>query len=145
MATNYYLVGMIIGVILLLAIIIWFILRWIKKRKQNKLLLDAKTGLPLDVINDFNEAERRLKENKENGNPYKILWEIARERGSKSGNKSAIFSTTGTPIGTPSSSTTIGDIQGDREPERRQDIQIQSDINPTEDKRKPKRNWAKFN
>ena len=146
MVVNYYIIGMVVGAILLLAIVIWFLLRVIKKRKKEKQTI---AGIPDDILSDFVEAEKRIKGGEADGNPYQILWEVARER-NRNFQEARPDTTTG-QIQSPGVGETIdnskptdGNLQGDREPEQGRSIQIQSDIEHAKDKRNPKRNWAKF-
>jgi hypothetical protein len=126
--TNYYIIGTFVGIILLLVIAIWLLLRFLKKRKQKKLLIDAKTGFPLDVLSDFNEAERRIKENREedkdaqgNISPQRIMWNMAIERNNNlnknrevlnNGNSYRIEENTGERSGSSSTGTTIQSSPG---------------------------------
>jgi len=73
--TLYY----IIGGALLLILAITFMFRLVSRRKKARSLANV---IPDSILKDFEEAERRYKlENKDgNGNPYKILWELWRER-----------------------------------------------------------------
>jgi hypothetical protein len=150
MAFNYYLLGMTIGGTLLFGIAIWFLLRYIRKKKQSKT-----TNIPEDMMEIFNEAERRIKNGgeKQNGTtPYQILWEIARERNrSRPEDRRAGSEDTGTGTTDSNIPTANGNLQRNREPFKTRDFQLQSYIdaakaerNPVEDKRKSKTNWADF-
>lgn len=74
-----YLIYEMIGGVLLIIIAILFMIRINHQRKKKKQLANT---IPTQILEDFEEAERRFKlENKDgNGNPYKILWDIWRER-----------------------------------------------------------------
>jgi len=71
---------MIVGVVVLLLLAALFIIRWYKKRK----LRERPGEIPLELLKDFIEAEKRIREANGSITPYQVLWEIARER---SGNK----------------------------------------------------------
>lgn len=74
-----YILYEVIGGILLLIIAIFFTWRQVNRRKKRKLQANV---VPEQILLDFEEAERRFKlDNKNgNGNPYKILYDIWRER-----------------------------------------------------------------
>jgi len=147
---TYIIIAIIVGIILLLLIAIWFVRRYIKKRKARRVLLDKETGIPLETLEIFNEAERRLKEkggiNQDGNNPtpYEILWEIARERSRSSTGNTGVIQDTGVGRTIPANVTGDSNLQRDRELETRRSFQIQSDIDIAKDKRKPKTNWANF-
>jgi hypothetical protein len=64
------------GVVLIAVIVFAFI--FLRKRiKKNKAV---KETIPIDILEDFNEAERRLKESNGEEDPIMILWEIAKKR-----------------------------------------------------------------
>lgn len=152
MAINYYLYGIILCVMLLLVIAIWFLLRYTKKKKERNTLT---MNIPEDVFNDFQEAERRIRQGgAENGEPYKILWEIANKRNSRgrtsSGNQEGdsrfqrLPTSPGVGTAVADSSTTDGYLQRNREPDETRSVPLQSNIESTEVKRKPKINWVNF-
>jgi hypothetical protein len=68
-----------IGGVLLLGIVTWLIIRWLKKRKE---ILRLRNQVEQDLIDKLNyvseEFERRNIENNGSSNPYEILWEVAR-------------------------------------------------------------------
>lgn len=80
MDINYLPTAIVLIIIGLIAGGIWFFFRWRRKRKEKKLLLDKATGIPLETLDIFNEAERRMKEEGSSKTPYQIMWDIARER-----------------------------------------------------------------
>lgn len=54
-----------------------FILFWLYNRNK---IAKLSSQIPTDVLETFNEAERRYKESGGQTNPNKILWDIGRER-----------------------------------------------------------------
>jgi hypothetical protein len=154
MAINYLNTGIVIGVILLVIIGIWLLLRLIKKRKLTKL-----DGVPPEMLDIFNEAEKRIQKGGTANNgitPYQILWEIARERNRGAGTSRPEDTRTGvsnTGVRTTGSDSSAADghLQGDRESVEARDFQLQSYLDsteverePTEDKRKSKIDWNDF-
>lgn len=86
--------------------------------------------IPEDVMNDFVELERRLKESNGERDPYAILWEYAREKSKPRTNGTgevhgAIIS------GEPTS-------EGDGQPEQRESIQVGTSESSISDIGEPK-------
>lgn len=69
----FYLIGFTVSLVVLIA---WLI-HLIRKRRRKK------KEIPQEVLEDFEEAERRLEESGGEKQPYTILWELARERGQR--------------------------------------------------------------
>lgn len=74
-----------IGIILLLGIGIWIIVRKIRKKKKFERSL--RENIPQDVLDIFNEVEEKMKggmkygvTNNQASNPYAILWEVIQRR-----------------------------------------------------------------
>lgn len=106
----------VIGIITFLIFLIFSLKIYIKrkKKKEKKLIED----IPQEVLEVFNEAERRLNTEIQNGkkpNPHKILWEI-------SGGRKFIERDTGVEKDKPISST--GKLP--TVPPRKQDVQIRT-------------------
>lgn len=161
-----YIIGIGICLILLIAIGVWFFLRYRKKKKIESQLAN---NIPQEVLEDFQEAERRIKTGAMDGKtPYNILWDIARERNRKynlnQANEKEVIqngegrrtkqgrSDNGGSYKTePTPRTTTEDIRGDRELKETRNIQLQSNIDTPKEqqdtgrtKRSPKKDWVSF-
>jgi hypothetical protein len=67
-----------IGIVFIL-LIGWTVFFIIRRRKKKKKVLE----IPNDILEDFQEAERRYKKSHGEKNPHTILYEIAKERGER--------------------------------------------------------------
>lgn len=66
----------IIGALIIILILIWILIRTIRKRRAKAKLMEQ------EVLNDFQEAEARLANGHGNVDPQKILWELAKSKDS---------------------------------------------------------------
>lgn len=69
-----WIVTIITAAIVLVIVGIVFLIRWIINRRKKK------SELPQEILDDFEEAERRYKESNGEANPYTILWQLSRDR-----------------------------------------------------------------
>ncbi len=152
---------------LLFIILVWIAIRWIKKfRYKFKIKKQNANIIPQDVLNDFEELERRIKTSRGNQTPEQIMWEYAKERNTRevnlNGNKitDAVSTQTsgdsrGSSIeqrkrypGLREASTRVQQsnevVRGDGKLFRGEGIQVQPNRNNTKDKRKPKIDWTNF-
>jgi membrane protein implicated in regulation of membrane protease activity len=65
----YSIIGSVVLVLLLIGLIFWFI----KRRKKKK-------QIPQEILDEFNELERRFKEHNGQVSHQEILWEFYKER-----------------------------------------------------------------
>jgi hypothetical protein len=134
----------IIGIIVALVLALIF-LRWYVRRKVRL----KYSQIPAEVLEDFEIAERRLKENKDGKtNPYEILWSSARGREQRRRQPiypAAIGGSQTNEVGyyeagrgeEPTASPELPD-----EPQRRDTVSGRASEANRAVKRKPKRNWA---
>lgn len=72
---EYHILAILFGVFLLLAVLIWLLLRFIKKKKKEAQFI--KNSIPQEVLDMFNDAEEKSKQGYKD--PYDLSWEIAKE------------------------------------------------------------------
>lgn len=139
--------GIIIVIGIIVALVIALILaRWYYKRRKRL----KYSQIPLEMLEDFEIAERRLKEDKDGKtNPHKILWEIARRREQR-GRDVYHAEIAASQRDKAEYGEVTGREQADGyaelsdEPQRREPVQAGVVKADRTVKRKPKRNWAKF-
>jgi len=163
MSTTTTIITIVFGVILF-GIATWFAIRFVKKIKKK----NAQPPIPPEILNDFQELEKLIKESNGKETAEQILWNYCKDRqhrkevndknGIKANNETFNESgegsnrtgtnaaNTGTDSprvagATSSGSTKDGSLFGDRDSGRGKSIQVQSDTGTSKDKRKPKINW----
>ena len=111
--------GIIIAIgaaLLIIAVIILLI--WLIKRRKKK-----KNAIPQELLDDFNEIERRYQQTHGEGNPHTILWNYAREKSLR-----AIQ-------GTPGNQPAISNTELYKQPTGGQTVQVGAASSIGEDKR----------
>lgn len=71
---NYIIYAIVALVIIGLIVLIWYLLKVIKRNKKQK------QGIPPEILKDFETAEKRFAEAKGEKTPNQILWEIYKDK-----------------------------------------------------------------
>jgi hypothetical protein len=112
----------IIGIFVLLLLGIWFLIRITKRKKQRAAL---RKQIPTEVLEQFNELERRWLDSNKNGNnnPYSVIRQFAKDYRAR---ESII--TTARPVGNFTSS--IGTATVDKQFEEQRSVQSGINTSP---------------
>ena len=127
---------------LILGVILFFIIRYLLKKR--KLKIKAEDKIPQEVLDDLDELERRLKESNGNKTPQEIFWNYTRERSERGTREQGRRDHPGFREPDITNDKSTEDIRRDREPERRESIQVQSNSDTTKKQRESKTDWANF-